>query len=139
MSNKSQRGFTLIEILITLVIVSIVASVALPSYKNYILRGERSEALAALDKLMNAQERFLLVNGTYTLTLSQLGVPVSAGEYETEHYNVTAEACPNPDGGADLDVNLCIQLKAVRADAQDGYIIRNSMNQLIHETEGSLR
>lgn len=43
-----QRGFTLIEVMIAVVIVAILVAVALPAYQNSIRKSRRSEAFAAL-------------------------------------------------------------------------------------------
>jgi len=64
--KRTTRGFTLIELMITLVIVAILAGIAVPSYRNYVLRSHRIEATAALLKVAAAQEKFYLQNNTYT-------------------------------------------------------------------------
>ena len=64
--RKSNGGFTLIELMIAVVIVAILASIAVPSYRNYVLRSHRVEATAALLKVAAAQEKFYLQNNTYT-------------------------------------------------------------------------
>src|SRR5262245_13757884 len=67
MPAQRMRGFTLIEIMITVAILAIVASVALPSYRAYI---ERSRLPAALDALNAIAAKMELVfqdrnDGTY--------------------------------------------------------------------------
>jgi len=59
------RGFTLVELMIVVVIVAILASLAIPSYRSQILKTHRKEAMAALDGLAQAMERYHLQNGTY--------------------------------------------------------------------------
>lgn len=53
MNRSKETGFTLIEMMITVVIVGVLAAIALPSYQNYIRTAHRSDAKAAL--LENAQ------------------------------------------------------------------------------------
>jgi len=66
------RGFTLIELMIVLVVMGILTSVAIPSYRNYMLRAHRVDAKTALLRLAANQEKFFLQNNSYA-TSSVLG------------------------------------------------------------------
>ena len=68
MSHREQ-GVTLIELVVAVVIVGILASIAVPSYRNYVLRANRTEGRAALLALATAQEKFYLQCNTYTTDL----------------------------------------------------------------------
>jgi len=64
--RRTQRGVTLIELMIALVILAILASIAIPSYRQYVLRSHRAEAQSALLALAAAQEKHYLNCNTYT-------------------------------------------------------------------------
>ena len=65
MSNRRENGFTLIELVITIAIVAILASVALPAYNDSVAKARRSDAQGALMGFANAMERHFTTNGTY--------------------------------------------------------------------------
>jgi type IV pilus assembly protein PilE len=59
------KGFTLIELMITVAIVGILASIALPSYQEYVARSKRSEVKAVLLEASQWMERFYSENFRY--------------------------------------------------------------------------
>ena len=69
MRNK-MRGVTLIELVVVVAIVALLATIALPSYRQFLLRSHRVEAKAALLNVAAAQEKFYLQNNTYTTELA---------------------------------------------------------------------
>lgn len=62
---KRPKGFTLIELLIVVVIVAILASIALPSYRQQIVKSKRAEAKAAVGQVATGLERCFSQFGAY--------------------------------------------------------------------------
>lgn len=63
--TRPAAGFTLIEVMIALAIVAITTMLAAASYRGYILRSHRIEAVQALLAAAAEQEKFHLSHGTY--------------------------------------------------------------------------
>jgi prepilin-type N-terminal cleavage/methylation domain-containing protein len=63
--RSSTGGFTLIEVMITVAIVAILAAVAVPSYRDYVLRGRLVDATNALSATRARMEQFYQDNRTY--------------------------------------------------------------------------
>lgn len=62
---KKSAGFTLIELMIVVAIVSILLAVAIPSYNNQMQKSRRSEAKQVLSDVMLRQEKFRSNNALY--------------------------------------------------------------------------
>lgn len=104
-SVRNQRGMTLIELMIVIVLLGIVVGIAVPSYRNYVLRTHRTDATAALLRVRSSQERFFLQNNRFA-TAAQLiqappaglGFPVDGGGFPTTENGFYRLAIgPDPD------------------------------------------
>ena len=63
---QMQRGVTLLELMMVGTVLAILAAIAVPSYRQYLLRANRSDAKTALMQMQAAQEKFYLQNNEYT-------------------------------------------------------------------------
>lgn len=57
MRLRQERGFTLIEVMVVVLIIAILAAIAIPNYTEYVQRGRRAEAKTALHQIAQWQER----------------------------------------------------------------------------------
>jgi type IV pilus assembly protein PilE len=82
-NHSRARGFTLIELVITMLIAATLAAIAIPSYSNYVRKSRRVEARSALLDMASLQERYFSTQNVYSATPSDLGFsgsyPVTVG------------------------------------------------------------
>jgi type IV pilus assembly protein PilE len=70
---KHQRGFTLVELMIVVVVLGILAAIAIPAASNHTLKSNRAIAKTVLMDVQSKEEEFFINNKSYTPTLSNLG------------------------------------------------------------------
>lgn len=136
--SRSVRGFTLIELMITVAIVALLASIAYPAYTGSILKGRRAEGRTALMELLQQQERYLTqtgsymtfaagatgTNGTVNPAVSGQAIPfktTSGNSSTSAAYRLSATVC-TPASGPVMARNECVLLTAIpnSGDAEFG-------------------
>jgi type IV pilus assembly protein PilE len=120
------RGFTLTELMVTLVVMSILTSVALASYRSFSLESRRATALTALSEAASRQEQFFLNNKTYTATVGAGGINMSAtvdGGYYALSVDAPTAGCP---------IARCYVLRATPQGSQT----EDSCGTLTHDSDG---
>src|ERR1700733_1167388 len=91
-AGHRDRGFTLVELIVAMVILATLAAIAIPSYSIYVLKSHRTEAKSALLDLASLEERYFSTAGTYSLNPTDLGYNYPAGTsfpVGTGYYNIT--------------------------------------------------
>ena len=68
-----QRGVTLIELMIVIVILAVIASFAYPSYMNYVVDTKRTAATSILLQVADRQQQFFMDNKRFANDLTNLG------------------------------------------------------------------
>jgi len=121
-SGAGQRGFTLIEVLIVVVLITVLLAIALPSYQETMNKGRRSDAKAALKDAVNRQEQYMLDHSRYAYSteLGELGYVGDPVESEEGYYTIARVATDECAANADLCFVMRATPKAGEPQEKDG-------------------
>lgn len=89
---KTQKGFTLIELMIVVAIVGILAAVAIPAYQDYIKRSKISEVGATAAACKTSVAEFYQANNVMPANADQAGCSVPAGTAASQYVESIAVA-----------------------------------------------
>jgi type IV pilus assembly protein PilE len=89
---KFAKGFTLIEIMIVVALISILASIAIPAYGDYVTRGKLVDATAQLSDARIKLEQYYQDNRNYGSSASACGVAVPS--YPSKYFTFTCDWGP---------------------------------------------
>ncbi len=92
-AQNLQKGFTLIEMMIVAAIIAILSAIAYPSYRNYIIKGNRSAAQQIMLHIQNREEMYLADARAYTDVLGSSGLNIAQDGWTCS--NTAAQGCSN--------------------------------------------
>ncbi len=117
MINNRERGFTLVELMIVVIIVAILTAVALPSYLAQIQKSRRAEAKSALTQISTMQQQLRTEQNRFTTDLTELGLG-AAGWNDTDngYYEVSVVAAT---GGCPIATCFALLVRPKVGSAQE--------------------
>jgi len=131
--DTRESGFTLIEVMITVAIVTILTTIALPSYSNYLVRINRSAAAQFMVDVANRQEQYMLDQRAYaaisctTTCTGSLGVKPEASV--ATHYTFAAVLAGNDCVGQPVaGPSFVITATPIGTQVSDGNLCLDSRN-----------
>ncbi|MEY4754674.1 MAG: hypothetical protein RJA44_2349 [Pseudomonadota bacterium] len=98
-ATRLQRGFTLIELMIVVAIIGILAAVALPSYNDYVRRGQLPEAFSYLNSYRVRLEQYYQDHRNYGATSCGEGV-VETNPKGTSYFSFSCDLVTDASGSA---------------------------------------
>ncbi|MDP9010029.1 MAG: prepilin-type N-terminal cleavage/methylation domain-containing protein [Pseudomonadota bacterium] len=128
--SRRLRGFTLVELMITVVVLAIIVGVALPAYTQQMHKARRSEARNALLDLAGREERWLSVANSYSQNTADVGYTGAWPVTTTNGYYQVTVAAPDPAALNPANPSYIITATAVGAQATDTACATFSVNQL---------
>lgn len=112
--QASSRGFTLVELMVVILVVSILAAIAIPTYTNQVRKSRRTEARNALLDAAAREERFYATNNRYSVTAADLGYAAFPATVGSSYYSLNV-ACTNNAACTDFTVTAT----AINGQAKD--------------------
>jgi type IV pilus assembly protein PilE len=125
---RRMAGVTLLELMAVVMVIGILGIIAMPSYRQYSMRAQRTDAKAALLQLATNQERYYLANRTYGTVAQLQAANLLAANARSERgaYLITIPvanattftATATPVGGGAFDMQADVQCTTFSITAQ---------------------
>jgi len=129
--KKMSKGFTLIELMVTVVIIGVLSAIAFPAYTDYVVRAKRADATDSVLWIASRLEDLYLIDDTYANAVLgvAVGVKTSVGDATSKQGRYTL-ALSGPGGNGNPNrVGYTITASPVTTDSACGNLIYDSLGQ----------
>ncbi len=129
--KKSQNGFTLVELVIVILIIAVLAAISIPGYREYVMRGHRRAAQAAMMEIATQERQYFAANRTFAAisadgAVNELGHALPPEVDRNYDYEVLVGAGAVPSftinfiavGGQAADGDLSLTSEGVKTPAE---------------------
>jgi type IV pilus assembly protein PilE len=102
-ARRLVRGFTLVELMVTIVIITILTSIAVPTYQAQVRKSRRTEAKTTALDAAAREERYYATQNSYTADTGQLGYTSASGSFPYTtgtYYEINSIAVVAPTANA---------------------------------------
>jgi type IV pilus assembly protein PilE len=136
LGSRRVGGFTLIELMITVVVLAIIVGIAMPAYTQQMRKARRTDARNALLDIAGREERFLSIQGTYGPNTADVGYGGAWPQNITNNYYSVNVLVPDPDPANPANLanpvrpSFIITATAVGIQAGDTACATFTVNQL---------
>jgi type IV pilus assembly protein PilE len=125
--RSTLRGFTLIELMVTVAVLAILATLAITSYSSQIQKSRRTDARSAVLDLAGREEKLFSTTNAYSQTPAQLGY-AAWGPIGSSYYSINVVS-PDPAQAVATQPNYLITATAINAQAADSQCLTLSVDQ----------
>jgi type IV pilus assembly protein PilE len=125
-TTRCNRGFTLVELIVAMLIAAILAAIAVPSYLIYVRKSRRTEAKSALLDIASLEERYFSAQNTYSNLPTDVGYtaaappfPVGSGYYQITQLGVVPAGGPTAASAGGTPATYTLVATAVGDQVND--------------------
>jgi len=137
LTSRRIGGFTLVELMITCVVLAIIVGIAVPSYQQQVRKSRRADARNAILDLAGREERFLSISNSYSQTPADMGYATFPVTVNNGYYQLTVTVPDPAQGGVTPSfIITATSLGPQVGDADCGTFTVNQLGQQAATTSG---